>query len=228
MPLPHFPFVVLDTETTGLIPKSDRVIELALVRFEQGEKVAEYEGLYSVPVSISPVAHALTRIHPENLVGKPSFEKEKVQKLIEGAVIIGQNILFDLEMLKGEGLSLEQHPWIDSAMLASIVFPEAKSYSVGYLSTFLHLPHEPKHRAMGDVAATTALIEKVWERMQELPEADAKIIKEFAEHGPEGYAAWFASFSNKSNKRPAWLKGRAVGGHGQVPLQSPKKDVRTW
>lgn len=213
MPLPKFPFVVLDTETTGLIPRSDRVIELALLRFEEGEKVAEYEALYSVPTAISPVARSLTRITPEDLAGKPAFEKEKIQTLIDGAVIIGQNILFDLEMLKGEGLMLDNHAWIDSAMLASIVFPEAKSFSLGYLSAFLDLPHEPKHRAMGDVIATVALLENVWTRMQELPQTDSDTIKSFAEKGPEGYAAWFAELTSKGNKKPMWLssyEGRSL------------------
>ncbi|HLC76428.1 MAG TPA: exonuclease domain-containing protein [Candidatus Peribacterales bacterium] len=215
MPFPHFPFVVLDTETTGLIPRSDRIIELALLRFEDGEKVAEYEGLYSVPTAISPVARALTRISPEDLSGKPAFESEKVKKLIDGAVIIGQNILFDLGMLKGEGMELDGHPWIDSAILASIVFPEAKSYSLGYLSEFLGLPHEPKHRAMGDVIATTALLEKVWARMQELPHETIQTIKSFAERGPEGYAAWCAEMTGNGKTPPEWLSSYTPRNNGK-------------
>ncbi len=231
MPLPKFPFVVLDTETTGLIPRSDKVIEFALVRYEEGEKVAEYEALYSVDTEISPVARVLTRIGPGDLLGKPPFEREKVQKLIEGAVIVGQNILFDLDMLKGEGVELEGHPWIDSAMLASIVYPEAASYSLGYLSTFLDLPHEPKHRAMGDVIATTALLTKAWERFNELPEESVSTLKKLAERGPEGYAAFFAELEGgkKGKAPPSWLKKNLKA----LPEPSlrrlpPPKDTRTW
>src|SRR3989344_7126124 len=115
MPLPKFPFVVLDTETTGLTPRSDKVIELALVRFEEGEKVAEYESLFAIDMEISPVAKVLTRIKPEEIAGKPSLVSEigKIEELLKGAVIIGQNILFDIGMLKGEGFPFEESPRMD-------------------------------------------------------------------------------------------------------------------
>src|SRR3989344_2733803 len=114
MPLPKFPFVVLDTETTGLTPRSDKVIELALVRFEEGEKVAEYESLFSIDMEISPVAKVLTRITPQELAGKPTLASEigTIEELLKGALIISQTILFDMGMLKGEGLTIDESPWI--------------------------------------------------------------------------------------------------------------------
>jgi len=208
MKFPPFPFVVLDTETTGLTPRSDRILELALVRYEAGEKVAEYESLYSVDRDIPPHVQVLTRLRSADLAGQPALEDEKgkIGKLLEGAVIAGHNILFDIEMLKGEGFDLEDHSWIDTAMLASLVFPEVQSFSLSYLSTALDLPHKPKHRAMGDVEATLALLGKVWERFGELPQSMLKEIKTLAEKGPEGYAALFASFEGKGKAKPKWLK----------------------
>lgn len=220
MPLPKTPFVVLDTETTGLIPQSDRVVELALQRFENGEKVAEYESLFKPEEKMGPVARVLTRLSDEDLMEAPVFsdEKPKIEKLLEDAVIICQNYKFDVDMLKGEGLDLEEHPKADSAALASIVFPEAQSFSLGYLSAFLGLPHEPRHRAMGDVVATVALLEKVWERLGGLPEKTVKKIKEYAEKGPEGYGGLFSELKSLSSSEwsPPQAGGtsREVGGRG--------------
>ena len=230
MPLPKFPFVVLDTETTGLTPRSDKVIELALVRFEEGEKVAEYESLFSIDMEISPVAKVLTRITPQEIAGKPTLASEigKIEGFLKGAVIIGQNILFDIGMLKGEGFTIDESPWIDSAMLASIVYPEAESYSLLYLSEFLSLPHEPKHRAMGDVSATIALMEKVWARFSELPEKRGVKICELGERGPEGYAAFFAGLSAQGSKDPSWLKERRMEKTPQKRGLPPPKKERTW
>jgi len=228
MPLPKFPFVVLDTETTGLIPRSDKVIELAIVRFEEGEKVAEYESLFTVDTTISPVARVLTRLTAPDLQGKPTITSElpRIEKLLQGAVIIGQNILFDIEMLKGESVPVENSPWIDSAMLASIVYPEAESYSLGYLSTFLNLPHEPKHRAMGDVTATTALLEKLSARFQELPKETILKLKNMGEKGPEGYAMFFAEL--EGGKKSSWsLTAKRVIHDREQDLPAPKKE-RTW
>ena len=46
MQLPDVPFVVLDAETTGFIPRVNRVIEFALVSVEGGKVVKEYEQLF--------------------------------------------------------------------------------------------------------------------------------------------------------------------------------------
>ena len=95
--LPSFPFVVLDTETTGLLPRTDHVLELAIMRYEQGEKVAEYESLFSVKKEIPPHVQVLTRVRSSDLSGKPTVtdEKKEFEKLLEGAVIVGHNILFN-------------------------------------------------------------------------------------------------------------------------------------
>jgi DNA polymerase III epsilon subunit-like protein len=62
-------------------------------------------------------------------------------------------------------------------MLAPIVFPELKSYSLGFVSDALKLPHEPKHRALGDVRATAMLLAACFERFTMLPAEAQDIIK---------------------------------------------------
>jgi DNA polymerase III epsilon subunit-like protein len=236
--LPPFPFAVLDTETTGLTPRSDKIIELAIQRFEGGEKVAEYESLFQAGQSIPPHVQVLTRIKPSDLEGKPEFAAgaQKFASLLEGVVLVGHNIPFDMGMLKGEGIDLEGKPWIDSAMLASLVFPEELSWSLGYISTTLDLPHEPKHRAMGDVHATVALFEKIWERLSELPKDLGIQIKEIAEKGSEGYATLFSAIEAKGSGRPEWLEYKKRNRQSTSPnhqlitnQQAPKEgDGKVW
>ncbi len=229
-PFPRFPFVVLDTEATGFFPRSDRVLELAIVRYEEGEKVAEYASLYQVHCEIPPHVQVLTRIRPADLQGKPLLleEKGKVEELLQGALIVGHNIPYDLGMLTGEGVALSDVPWIDTAMLASLVFPELPSWSLGYLSAALALPHTPKHRALGDVYATLALFALEWEKLRELPKDVLEEVQHLAERGPEGYALLFSSLKAEGKKRPSWLSfaGRKApeknvdkgGDNGFLPL----------
>ena len=207
MRLPLFPFVVLDTETTGLLPHVHRVIECAVTRFENGEKVAEYDSLYRIEGEIPPHVQALTHIRPGDLAGKPAFREEaqRLQSLLAGAVVIGHNIPFDLSMIAGEGIELENPSWIDTAMMASLLFPELESWSLSYLSTVLQLSHEPKHRALGDVHATAALLMKEWERLSEFTPALLREVQHIAERGPEGYALLFSSAKAKGKRRPIWL-----------------------
>ena len=79
MRMPPFPFVVLDTEATGLFPRIDKILELAIVRFEEGEKVAEYSSLYRVDREIPSHIQTLTHIRPADLEGKPLLSEEKAK-----------------------------------------------------------------------------------------------------------------------------------------------------
>lgn len=222
MHLPLFPFVVLDTETTGFFPRADRVLELAMLRYEHGEQVGKYSSLFAIDCDIPPHVQVITRIRPEHLKGKPSLKEEAatIQKLLQGAVVVGHNITYDLSMLEGEGLPLTDVSWIDTAMLASLVFPELPSWSLGYLSTVLHLPHDPKHRALGDVHATVTLLEQIFTRLHELPAGLVEKVKDLAERGPEGYALLFSSLKVKGEKKPPWLRHKPSIRHEAVTSTS--------
>jgi len=208
--LPPLSFVVLDTETTGFIPRVNRVIEFAAVRVDNGKIVSEYEQLFSIPTEVPQTVQVLTRIRPEILEGKPSFEemRDDISDVIdEGTLIIGQNVGFDIRMLRGEGLDLSDHPWIDTSMLASLVFPELASYSLGYVSNILKLKHEPVHRALGDVNATLELLSKCWGRLLELTPELSEVTKTIMEKSSPGYKLLFSALPEpKAKKQPKWLK----------------------
>jgi DNA polymerase III epsilon subunit-like protein len=209
MKLPAIPLVVLDTETTGFVPRVHRVIEYAAVRVEGGKIVDTYDQLF-FNEEIPPTVEVLTRIRTEHLNGQPNFEEKRdeiLARIPENAVIVGQNILFDIGMLKGEGIDLSERPWIDTSILASLVFPELESYSLGYLSEVLKLNHAPKHRALGDVHATLELLGRCWERLTELTPALQKQLAEIMAKAPAGYRMLFAALPEaKAKKAPAWLK----------------------
>ncbi len=180
--------MVLDTETTGLQAGKNRIIEFASVRYQDGKKVDEYEQLIAIEESIPPVIKVLTRITPDALEGKPEMPalRDDIMTAIgPNTVIIGQNITFDIDMLKGEGIDISDRLYLDTSMLASLVFPELKSYSLAYMSTALNLNHHPVHRALGDVNATLEMFELIWDRLLELPETMRQdIIDAFSKSSP--------------------------------------------
>lgn len=232
MKLPLFPFAVLDTETTGFVPRVHKVIEFASMRIEGGEIVDTYEQLFHAD-EVPPVVEALTRIRTLNVQDKPQFA-EKQQEILahlgEGTLIVGQNILFDLGMLKGEGLDLTMYPWIDTSMLASIVFPELESYSLGYLSRVLKLDHKPKHRALGDVKATLGLFAACFGRLQEVTTEFDEVARLIAEKSTPGYKMLFASLpKSKKRKKPVWLmlpeKQELAVSQTDVTLPTPERSV---
>ena len=210
MDLPSLPLIILDTETTGLLPRVNRVIEFASVRLEDGKIVEEYEQLFSISdEQIPPHVCALTRIEDKDLEGKPTFEEKRGEvlgRISEDSIIVGQNVSFDIGMLKGEGIDLSKRPWIDTSMIASLVFPELESYSLGYLSTVLNLNHEPVHRALGDVHATIELLSKCWTRLGELSATERDAMEAILPRCPEAYKKLFQALPEPAKATPKWLK----------------------
>lgn len=201
-------FAVLDTETTGFVPRVHHVVELACERYEGGAVAGTFESLTNAPDEMPPHVQVLTHIKPEMLAGKPRIAEvadEFVRTLGEDTLLVGQNLQFDLGMLKGEGIDLTARPWIDTSLLAALAFPELKSYSLQYLSAALDLPHEPQHRALGDVRATAALLGAVWERLCELPAANIAEAKDMMARSSDGYRMFFDALPASGGKGQ-WLE----------------------
>lgn len=224
MKLPPIPFVVLDTETTGFVPRVHRIIEFASIGIRDGKIAATFEQLFSTGGEVPPQVEVLTRIKSKDLAGKPTFGEMRAElekHLPEGSVLVGQNLSFDLSMLKGEGMDLSGRPWIDTSLLASLVFPELKSYSLGYMSTALALNHEPAHRAMGDVRATLELLGKIWERLLELPPDLATTAKGYLCRSTPGYRMLFEALEATGKSAPAWMRSLK----GKTASDSPASPV---
>jgi DNA polymerase III epsilon subunit-like protein len=227
MKLPPFSFAVLDTETTGFVPRVHRVIEYAAVRVEGGEVVDTAEYLFSIPGEIPPLIQTLTHIKPEMLQGQPDFATmhEEIAKKLEGVdLLVGQNLSFDIGMLKGEGLDLSERAWIDTSMLASLAFPELPSFSLPYMSRVLGLTHEPAHRALGDVRATLELLARVWERLCELDAEQTAFAQKIMGGSVGGYRILFNALEGKG-KGATWISQRQRKDESRsgksVPLAAP-------
>ncbi len=210
------------------MPRVHKVIEFACALAENGKIVEEYEQLLTAP-AVPPHVEVLTRIRTADLQGKPTFAEKRdeiASKIPEHAIIVGQNINFDLNMLRGEGIDLMARPWIDTSMLASLVFPELESYSLGYLSDVLHLDHNPPHRALGDVRATLQLLSACWERLLELHAPLLASAKDIMARSSPGYQMLFAALPEATSKKtPAWIAWKAAEPPSDHALSSLTIDV---
>ncbi|PIM94982.1 DNA polymerase III subunit epsilon [Candidatus Hodgkinia cicadicola] len=124
--------IVIDTETTGLDPKRDRIIELAAIEIINGKKTSRifhsYFNPFPIKVNISAIAiHGLTN---EFLSTKPKF-KDRVDQfldLIKNRLLVAHNAVFDAAMINNEltriGLiNIPNNRWIDTLKLARNLFP---------------------------------------------------------------------------------------------------------
>ena len=104
-PLHDIPICVLDVETTGAsFEYGDRVVELGMIRLERGEVVAAFDRLMDPGRPMSGGAAAITGITPDMLAGQPTFCDlwNEARRLVDGAIIVGHNVGFDLSFIAGE------------------------------------------------------------------------------------------------------------------------------
>jgi predicted DnaQ family exonuclease/DinG family helicase len=207
------PFVILDLETSGIDPKRDDIIEVAMIRYENGKEVARYDDLikidYKLPEIITIITGITDKDLEENGQGRDKVFAE-VEKVIRGAYIVGHNVNFDVSFLREKGIDLDVPGYIDTIPIAQILLPEHASYSLESLSDDLNITHKNRHRAMGDVEATLDLFKYLWKKAGEIPKATLTEIKEFLPRAEWDASVFFEELKAGSLKSDAVVKPSAV------------------
>ena len=208
------PFVVLDLETSGIDSKRDDIIEVAMVRYENGKEIARYDDLIKIGYKLPEIITIITGITDKDLT-EHGKEREavfaEVEKVVKGAYIVAHNSAFDVGFLRAKGVELDILGTIDTIPMAQILIPEAPSYSLESLTDDLGISHENKHRAMGDVEATLDLFKYLWKKGGEIPRASLVEIQEFLPRANWEASVFFDDLKPVSSKTKAdHIKARDV------------------
>tara|TARA_B100000686_G_C16806876_1_gene991942 strand:- start:12171 stop:14981 length:2811 start_codon:yes stop_codon:yes gene_type:complete len=149
-------FTALDFETTGLDPISDRIIEIAAIRFEHGKISERFVTLVNPNQNIPVMITQITGISNEMVQGKP-----KENEIIDGLLsflgddpLVAHNVRFDQKFLeslcKRYGKDKLKSPLYDSLQLGrSLLFDQAV-FNLSSLSEFYGLSTTGSHRAEKD------------------------------------------------------------------------------
>lgn len=160
-------FICLDLETTGLNPKTDKIIEIGAIRIENGIETGTFETFVNPGRLLEERITELTGIRDEDLQNVPSI-REVLPAFLEFAgelPLLGHSVLFDFSFIKkaavNEKLTFEREG-IDTLKIARKFLTELPSRSLGALCEHYRISHQA-HRALGDARATVLLYEKLWE-----------------------------------------------------------------
>jgi DNA polymerase III epsilon subunit family exonuclease len=168
------PVAFLDVETTGASAQyGDRVIELGVCRVEGGVKVKDFNKLLDPQRRITAGVTALTGISNEMVAGQPTFADELpgILEILEGAVVVGHNVRFDLSFLHCEfrksgklGIveALGERQVLDTVRIARRRFGRGGN-ALQRLSRFFGYEPGVAHRAMADVHTTIHVFERLME-----------------------------------------------------------------
>jgi len=110
--------VILDTETTGMEPDTDKVIELGLVLFEYqresgavGRVLGSYNGLEDPGMAIPPASTAIHGITDEMVAGR-RLDEHAIAQLMQGvALVIAHNAAFDRKFVEPRLPAFASLPW---------------------------------------------------------------------------------------------------------------------
>jgi DNA polymerase-3 subunit epsilon len=170
------PIVAIDTETTGRDPASDRVVEVACVRWERGEITLRKSWLINPERPIPKEAFDVHGISDEAVKDAPVFAAI-VPELLEataGAIPLAYNAEFDRKQLTSElsRLAAPNVPppafqknveWIDPLVWARELQKLEKSRALGEVAARLGIELTNAHRATDDAEAALNIFIKFQE-----------------------------------------------------------------
>lgn len=169
--LPRNGVVCLDVETTGLNPRVDEVLQIALVRGDGKLLVSRY--VRPEHHSSWPSAQRIHGISPSMLKGCPSLSSLKPQIepiLADADLIVGYNVDFDLSFLRAAGVFVGSSPVFDAMREFAPVVGRWNAnrqryawVSLAYCAQFYGIPLRA-HDALEDACATLGCFWAMLER----------------------------------------------------------------
>lgn len=153
-------FIAFDTETTGLYPGFDQIVEIAACRFNNGEVIDTFETLVNPGRSIPPEITDIHGITDDMVADAPDCKESTLAFLdyIGNDPLLAHNAPFDERFVSFNchkyGIEAASNPIYDTLLLSRRLFPELRSHGLASLTTVFQIPHETKHRGLPDVMGT--------------------------------------------------------------------------
>jgi DNA polymerase-3 subunit epsilon len=225
------PVAFFDLETTGLDMRSDRIVELALIKLTPQGDVLERVRRFNPGVPIPPEATAVHGITDEDVAGEAPFcrRAKKLEQLLDGCDLAGFNIRrFDLYVLIEEfkrcgiQFSLESRRILDMQNIFHREEPRDLSAAARF---YLGREHEEAHTALGDIRTSAAVLGAQLARYGHLPhDLDGlhAYCEEFAPFRTE-LDRWFSKPEDGCVFRRGRYKGRPLA---DVAREAP--DYLQW
>ncbi|MES2931212.1 MAG: exonuclease domain-containing protein [Patescibacteria group bacterium] len=151
-------YAFVDVETTGTSAAYGNVIEIGIIRIEDGVVTDTYETLIQPNRPLLPVITSITGITDQDLVGAPTFEEVsgRIQELLEGAIFVAHNAPFDYSFVKSEftrlGIAWNAKS-LCTVKVSRKLYAHEKSHNLDALIERHGLLMKNRHRAYDDAFA---------------------------------------------------------------------------
>ncbi|MEI8140450.1 MAG: 3'-5' exonuclease [bacterium] len=147
-PLTNATFVVFDVETTGLLARQSRILEIGAIKFRNGEILERRNWLIKPDIPIPWEVQGIHGITPALVSNAPPFSSvfPEFSAFASNTILLAHNARFDhafiAEELIRNQLSFPATPILDTIPLCKVWHPEQRSFSLQNLTASLTPNHE--------------------------------------------------------------------------------------
>lgn len=163
--------VIFDTETTGLDPRTDDIIQIAAIRVRQGKVVGRpfniiLETAKELPATVGGKPNPMLEVYRSSKRHPRAEGLSLFMEYCKGKTLVGHNVEYDYQILSQNlrrdcpSLLLEElcPRYFDTLKYIRLVRPRLRHYKLGHLLETLHLEGQNSHQADDDILATLSLL----------------------------------------------------------------------
>jgi DNA polymerase-3 subunit alpha (Gram-positive type) len=166
-------FCVIDLETTGGNPETEKIIEVGILKIENRKITEERSFLINPEKEIPDFVQKLTGIKKSDVEFSPKIEEviDEIVQFIGDSILVAHNTSFDIPFLNGV-LKKLQRPTVENKVICTNIMtkyliPDIMSSNLQYMSDIFGISHSQAHRAVEDARATANLLLKYLEIFEE-------------------------------------------------------------
>ena len=172
-------YIAIDLETTGLNPKTERIIEIGAARVEDGTVVQTYSTFVNPERELDARIRELTGICDDDLKDAPVLDTV-LPELLEfcGELpLLGHHVIFDFSFLKRAAVNRKytfEHAGLDTLKICRHFMPEEEKKNLAAACRYFSVDPGESHRALSDALAAHHLYQELKNRyFLEVPEVFA-------------------------------------------------------
>lgn len=164
-------YIAFDVETTGLNARSDRIIEIGAVIFENGCPTKEFTSLVNSVVEVPYSATAINMITTDMVRAAPSelIVYDKLVNFLGDAlngttIICAHNASFDMSFLSLALKRLGYYAkiyYVDTLSISRSMIYDIENYKQPTIANYFSIESEPKHRASSDAKVCGVILSKL-------------------------------------------------------------------
>ena len=157
--------ICFDLETTWTNPKTDKIIEIAMIKLREDnfEIIDSYNSFINPEIPIPTVISSITNIFDEDVSLAPKIEeiRQEILDFIWNNILLWHNADFDINFLVENWINVEKNLKIDTFFIANFLNFRNESLNLEMLCKHYKIEISWFHRAINDTKATAELFAKM-------------------------------------------------------------------